>query len=101
MLVIAGRMRLCESGPEETVRAGSAVAAASRDEPGCVQYRFAIDLDDRLILQLFEHWESAAALEAHFATPHFLAFSDVLLRTVDGTAEFTRYEVSSATPLFG
>jgi quinol monooxygenase YgiN len=54
-----------------------------------------------LILQLFEHWESAAALEAHFATPHFLAFSDVLLRTVDGTAEFTRYEVSSATPLFG
>lgn len=29
MLVIAGRMRLRESGPEETVRAGSAVAAAT------------------------------------------------------------------------
>ena len=40
-------------------------------------------------------------LEAHFATPHFLAFSEVLLRAADGAAEFARFEVSTAAPLFG
>jgi quinol monooxygenase YgiN len=53
------------------------------------------ELSAPLVLQLFEHWESATALEAHFATPHFLAFSEVLLRASDGAAEFTRFEVAT------
>jgi len=65
------------------------------------RYRYAIDIEDPLVLQLFEHWESATALEAHFATPHFLAFSEVLLRAADGAAVFTRFEVSTEAPLFG
>jgi quinol monooxygenase YgiN len=101
MLVIAGRARLNEADREETVRAAAAVASASRDESGCIEYRYALDIEDPSVLQLFEQWESAAALDAHFATPHFSAFADVLLRSVDGAAEFTRYEVSSAAPLFG
>jgi quinol monooxygenase YgiN len=101
MIVIAGRVRLHARELEEAVRAGSAMAATSRNEPGCIDYRFAIDIDDPLVVQVFEQWESAAALEAHFARPHFLAFSEVILRAVDGPADFTRYEVSSAGPLFG
>jgi quinol monooxygenase YgiN len=101
MLVIAGRVRLHQAELEETVRAGSAIAVASRAEPGCIEYRYAIDIEDPLLLQLFEHWESTAALEAHFATPHFHTFSEVLLRAADGGVEFTRFEVSAAGPLFG
>jgi quinol monooxygenase YgiN len=103
MLVIAGRVRLYQAEREEAVRAESVIAVASRAEPGCIEYRYAIDIEDPLVLQLFEHWESASALalEAHFATPHFLAFSEVLLRAADGMAEFTRFEVSTAAPLFG
>ena len=101
MLVIAGRVRLHQAGVEETVRAGSVIAVASRAEPGCIEYRYAMDIEDSLVLQLFEHWESATALEAHFATPHFLAFSEVLLRAANGEAGFTRFEVSTAAPLFG
>jgi quinol monooxygenase YgiN len=101
MIVIAGRARLHPSKMDEAVRAGSTMAATSRDEPGCLEYRFAVDIDDPLVVRIFEHWESAEALEAHFATPHFAAFSDVLLAAVDGPAELTRFEVSSAGPLFG
>ena len=101
MIVIAGRARLHELEMEESVRAGSVMAATSRDEPGCIDYRFGIDIEDPLVVQVFEQWESGEALEAHFATPHFLAFSEVILRAVDGPANFTRYEVSSAGPLFG
>ena len=40
------------------------MAATSRDEPGCADYRFAIDIDDPPVVRNFERWESAAALEA-------------------------------------
>jgi len=101
MIVIAGRTRLHASEVDGAIRAGSAMAKTSRGEPGCIDYRFSIDIDDPLVVQVLEQWESAAALEAHFATPHFQAFSEVILRAVDGPAEFTRYEVSSSGPLFG
>jgi quinol monooxygenase YgiN len=101
MIAIAGRARLLGSNIEDAIRAGSTMAATSRDEAGCIDYRFAVDIDDPLVVQIFEQWESAEALEAHFATPHFAAFSEVLLAAVDGPAELTRFEVSSAGPLFG
>jgi quinol monooxygenase YgiN len=50
MLVIAGRVRLHQAELEETVRAGSAIAVASRAEPGCIEYRYAIDIEDPLVL---------------------------------------------------
>ncbi len=101
MIVISGRARLHGSKVDEARRAGSTMAATSRDEPGCIEYRFATDIDDPLVVHIFEQWESAEALEAHFATPHFASFSEVLLAAVDGPAELTRFEISSAGPLFG
>ena len=101
MIVIAGHARLRASEVDEARRAGSVMAATSRDEAGCIDYRFAVDIDDPLVVRIFEQWESAAALEAHFATPHFLAFSEVILRAVDGAAEFTKFDVASSGPLFG
>jgi quinol monooxygenase YgiN len=101
MIVIAGRARIHASELEEAVRVGSVMAATSRAEPGCVDYRFSIDIDDPLVVYVFEQWRSADALESHFATPHFLVFSEVIVRAVDGLIDFTRYEISSAGPLFG
>jgi quinol monooxygenase YgiN len=66
-----------------------------------VDYRFSIDIDDPLVLRLAEQWESQAALDAHLRTPHFLAFTPVLVASVDGPADFTRFEVSSSGPLLG
>jgi quinol monooxygenase YgiN len=101
MIVISGRARLLESQVEVAMRAASAMAVTSRGEPGCLDYRFATDVEDGFVMQVFEQWESSDALDAHFAAPHFAAFAEVLLQAVDGPAEFTRYEVSSAAPLFG
>jgi quinol monooxygenase YgiN len=59
MIVIAGRTRLHASELEEALRAGSVMAVTSRAESGCIDYRFAIDIDDPLAVQVFEQWESA------------------------------------------
>ena len=56
MIVIAGRAKIHAAQLEDARRAGSVMAATSRDEPGCVDYRFAIDIDDPLVVQVFEQW---------------------------------------------
>lgn len=101
MIVISGIAEIRADRIAEATAAGSKVAAASRDEPGCADYRFAIDIDNPLKIHLFEQWENQAALDAHFGMPHFAEFSGQLGAFLAAPPKFTRYEVSSAGPLFG
>ncbi len=43
------------------------------DEPGCVVYTIAADPADAGRIRIVELWESAEALDAHFAHPNFAA----------------------------
>lgn len=101
MIVVAGTARLAPSHRAATVALGSDMAAKSAAEPGCNQYRFAIDVDDPNVVHLFEEWVDQEALDAHFATPHFAEFGAALLGALDGEAVITRYVVESSGPLFG
>jgi len=101
MLVIAGRVRLHQTELEEAVRAGSVIVVASRAEPGCIDYRYAIDIEDPLALQLFERWDSAAALEAHFTTPHSSPSLKCFYGRPMGGRIHEVFEVLTAAPLFG
>ena len=47
---------------------------ASRAEEGCYDYTFSVELNNPNVLRITELWEDAAALQAHFATPHMAAF---------------------------
>jgi quinol monooxygenase YgiN len=100
MIVIAGHTRVKADRLDDALVAAQEMAVLSRREPGCADYRFAIDIEDRSVVRIFERWESQAALDAHFATPHFADFSELIVDVVDGDAEFVRYEVAQAGPLF-
>ena len=50
---------------------------ATRGEPGCVHYSYAVDVLDPQVLQIREIWTDQAALEAHFRAPHMAAFNQV------------------------
>ncbi|MDW3221137.1 MAG: putative quinol monooxygenase [Acidimicrobiales bacterium] len=99
--MIAGSARVRADRLDAALEAASRMAEASRDEPGCVDYRFSIDIEDPNTVRIFEHWESSESLERHFAAPHFLAFSELLGDVLDGQPEFSRYEVADVRPLFG
>ena len=101
MIVIAGRTRVKNDRLDDALVAAKKMAALSRAEPGCVDYRFAVDIEDPSVVRIFERWESQAALDAHFATAHFADFSALIVDVVDGDADFVRYEVAQAGPLFG
>ncbi len=48
----------------------TAMIAASRAENGCIDYAYGPDLADPDAFVVLEKWESWAALDAHFETPH-------------------------------
>lgn len=100
MILIAGSFQIVPSALADVTAAASAMAAASRLEPGCLDYRFSFDIDDPHLMRLNESWESEDALAEHFTLPHFAAFSAALDGAVSGSSEFLKYQVASVGPLF-
>ena len=47
-----------------------AMITASRAEPGCVEYGYAMDVLDPTLVRVVERWESRAALEEHQHSEH-------------------------------
>jgi quinol monooxygenase YgiN len=62
----------CVDAFEEGLRG---LIGPSRAEEGCLEYNaFRSGLNENMFL-LWERWASMEALEAHFRTPHFIAFA--------------------------
>ena len=70
-----------ETTPEDLEAVRDALVAmetASRQEHGCEDYTFSVELDIPTRLRLTERWKDAAALEAHFASPHMATFNQAM-----------------------
>lgn len=98
MIVVAGRVKVKPGARDEAVRAAVEMSRATRAEAGCLSYRFYTDVEDPDTFFVFEEWESAGALAAHFQTPHMKVFREALPRLVAGGMEISQYEVSSVGP---
>jgi quinol monooxygenase YgiN len=65
----------------------SSYVAASRSEPGCIEYHMLRDQQDPSIFVFYEVWESQAHLDVHSALPHMATFfenrMDYLTRDFD------------------
>lgn len=64
---------------EEVADRAREIAAASREEPGVIDYQVAADLDDPTVFRFVEQYESADAVEAHTQTDHYEAFADAVM----------------------
>lgn len=73
--------------------------AATHEEPGCQQYVFSISVADPAKVQIFEVWDSAEDLEAHFKMPHMAVFGETLATINIMGRDLMRYEVASAEPM--
>ncbi|MEM7114965.1 MAG: putative quinol monooxygenase [Chloroflexota bacterium] len=99
MIVIAGQIPIRGDKREEAIAAALEMAAATQQEEGCISYDFHASLADPNIIFIFEEWESDAALQAHFQTPHMAEFRKKLPNIVAGPGQLKRYEVSSVGSL--
>lgn len=71
MIIVEGYLRFAGAGDFSRIReAAFAQMSASRAEPGCLEYTYAIDVTDPCVMRVLERWESWQALETHFTQAH-------------------------------
>ena len=70
-----------EAGSKKLLRG---MCAPSRAEEGCITYNLYKRAEGGSSLHLFESWRSAAALDAHRATPHSKNFRARVADLADG-----------------
>ena len=74
MHALSGYLEFPEDQRQQTLDALRDVGDRSRNDPGCVDYWWAEDVDVPNRFRFFECWDSVDAFEAHQAQPYETAF---------------------------
>lgn len=92
MLVLVVTVESTADSIAELKAAVAAMETASRAEPGCHDYTFAVELNDPDKLRITECWEDEAALRAHFATEHMADFNAAMAKAGPRNVHIRCYE---------
>ena len=96
MFVVHTTVPLDPASKDDAVELVEELTAAVRDIPGVVRYRPAVSLGDDCVLQFFEQYEDAAAVEAKEQLPEYEAFAVALPELTDGQLETVQAELDEA-----
>lgn len=94
MIMVTGTVELKDGARDEMVEAVEAMLAATRQEDGCVDCRYAFDLEDPTRMTFHEVWSSPDAAKAHGDTPHMATFGRTMMGLVAGPPQATMWEAS-------
>jgi quinol monooxygenase YgiN len=84
MIIIAGSLSFDPSDRDDVIASLREVTERSREDPGCVDYSWAEDLDTANCFRFFECWESQELFDAHLAAPHEKAFGERNMSRITG-----------------
>jgi autoinducer 2-degrading protein len=90
MIVALVALAIRPDAVETFVAAARTNAAASITEPGCLRFEVYRETGDPARFLLLEAFRDQAAREAHWATPHFLAYRDATADLIE-TRAVTEY----------
>lgn len=99
MLMVIGTAKLGEGSLEAGREAFTAMITASREEEGCIDYAYAVDVLDPTILRITEKWVDEAALAFHFQTPHMAAFQSALAGLDVTITDVRKFQSDDGAPL--
>lgn len=104
MIIIAGTAEFENEGLRDGAVAATAplVKATRDDEPGCLAYVFSADSVDPTMMVIYELWEDAATLDAHFQHENYFRMRDIL-RSGFGKlkAHHMKYRIDARDPVYG
>lgn len=98
MIVVIGVVRSTQEDIKALHGAITTMESASREEPGCLDYTFSIELNDPAVIRITEKWKSVEDLKAHFATPHMAEFQAAMGQRPPEGMEVTVYEANEINP---
>lgn len=92
MILIHGGVLIDPDHVDEVARAAVDFEAASRAEPGCVEYQLSWRVGPSASLRLLEIWEDEPSYLAHTEAEHTKQWSAYVPGVAAGAPVFTRYE---------
>lgn len=78
MIIVTGTAKLTDDGWAIALPAMKEMLSKTREEPGCLSYDYARDLEDPSIFRAIEKFKDKEALKAHFTAPHMADFRAAL-----------------------
>ncbi|MEO0419620.1 MAG: putative quinol monooxygenase [Pseudomonadota bacterium] len=99
MLMVIGTAKLGEGAIDAGRDALEAMITASREEDGCIDYAYSIDILDPSIMRITEKWVDEAALVTHFQTPHMAAFQQALASLDVTILDVKKFQADDGAPL--
>jgi quinol monooxygenase YgiN len=102
MIAILGHIDVDPSVRDEVVASTVDLQKATQsDEPGCVVYTISADPADAGRIRIVELWESADALDAHFAHPNFFATGEAMRKVERLGGSAVKYRIDAVDSVRG
>jgi quinol monooxygenase YgiN len=98
-VIVSGWIDFAPEHRAEALRHFSEVVAASREEPGCLDYVFSPDPDLPGRVRVFEHWTSDAALTEDLTLPHVLRLREAIAPLTRTGRSMTHSTVAFSQPM--
>lgn len=99
MIVVVGRVTSDEQKRDQLIAVAQAVAGASRQEEGCIGYRFYEDTEAPNRFVFVEEWADQQALDRHFATDHISLFMRSIPATITSPPDVKFHTIASSVDL--
>ena len=105
MIIIAGIAEFADqSDRDAAVAAGAPLVKATREEePGCLAYVFTADSVDPRRIAIYELWEDAATLDAHFQHENYWNMREVFgpYRDRGFKTDVMKYRIDASDRVYG
>lgn len=95
MVIVEVSMKIQPEKLAGALEAMRVMGVATREEPGCLHYRFYQDIEDETAIFVYERWTDGAALQAHMETPHMEEYRKVIPGAFAGPSVVFRYELET------
>jgi quinol monooxygenase YgiN len=101
MIVVAGEISIPADKRAACLEASASLQQATRDEePGCLAYVFAADPCQDDVISVYELWEDAPSLAAHFLHPNYNNMRARLGEMGITGADVLKYRVDATAPVY-
>ena len=90
-LTVVARMKAKPGQPARLREELLGLLAPTQAEAGCVAYDLHESKSEPGLFFFYEIWDSDADLDAHFQTPHMVAFLKKVPEMVDGSVDLTKW----------
>lgn len=98
-LIVAGTFQVQVEKLEAFKAPMAEMLAASREEPGCIEYSYAMDVAQPGLVRVFEVWRAPAYLEQHFKSAHLARWREAWARFGVSDRRLTTYEFTRSEPI--